>query len=155
MGYGTCSLSLPTQLGSHNKQYTLYAQNAIGYKISPWYLEDKEEIGLILRDNTQASCFFYQSGHWTKKHSMPTSLIKQMGSFYKIILHIPFCLQLTQKQADKDYFLLNNAKFQVFYQRLWARLLRWLESSKRQFSKTQFWWYIWLGNVCRITFLIP
>lgn len=117
-------------------------------------LEDKEEIGLILRDNTQAHRFFYQSGHWTIKHSMPTPLIKQMGSFYKISLQIPFCLQLTLKQVDKDNFLLNNAKLQVFYQRLWARLLRCLESTKRQFSKTQFWWYIWLGNVCGIAFLI-
>ena len=57
----------------------------IGYKISPWYLEDNVEIGLILWDNTQAHHFFYQLGHWTIKHSMPTSLIKQMDSFYKII----------------------------------------------------------------------
>ena len=57
----------------------------IGYKISPWYLKDNVEIGLILWDNTQAHRFFYQLGHWTIKHSMPTSSIKQMGSFYKII----------------------------------------------------------------------
>ena len=72
-------------IGYKISPWYLEDNEAIGYKISPWYLEDNVEIGLILWDNTQAHRFSYQLGHWIIKHSMPTSLIKQMGSFYKII----------------------------------------------------------------------
>ena len=72
-------------IGYKINTWYLEDNEAIGYKISPWYLEDNEGIGLILWDNTQAHRFFYQSGHWNIKHSIPTSSIKQISSFYKII----------------------------------------------------------------------
>ena len=83
-----------------------------------------EESGLILRRDTQAHG--YQSGHWAFKNLMPTPLMKQMGSFYKISLQIPFSSQLINayKQVDKDnffffYFLSKYGNItETFYQKL-------------------------------------